>query len=438
MFAIAYPGDSVSMARSAFVGFVLLSLNSAAFGQQPGRTPANASPPWAQLAKLSSSYFLAYHNGTAVAISGNVVAVGAPYGQIVSVYVMPSSGWGNMTETATLKASDSSPYDLFGNSVAIYGNTIVVGDPYARPNQSGGVYVFVEPAGGWKGTLTETAKLSTTEAARGGTVGWSVSISGSTIVAGAPYILNEVGEAFVYTQPTGGWTNANETAKLSPSDGQANEQFGISVSASGNAVVVGSPYEAIGANQDQGGAYVYIEPASGWRNATQSAKLTASDGQQYDEFATSVSMSGQTIAAGALGVNQTQGAAYVFVEPSGGWANMTQTAKLTATGLTAGQELGASVAIQNNYVVAGAPFFSHSTILFGGPFGGEGATYIFVEPTGGWTNESQSALLTGFDARFGSGFGTAVAISGNTVVSTTSSNNINIGAGYVFRPYTPQ
>jgi FG-GAP repeat len=126
------------------------------------------------------------------------------------------------------------------------------------------------------------------------------------------------------------------------------------------------------------------------------------------------------------------------VEPSGGWANMTQTAKLTAAGPTYSQELGASIAIQNNYVVAGAPRFSHTTNGQYSPFYGEGASYIFVEPAGGWTNESQSAMLTGSDARLGSDFGTAVAISGNTIVSTRSSDNLNLGAGYVFAPYTPQ
>jgi hypothetical protein len=201
---------------------------------------------------------------------------------------------------------------------------------------------------------------------------------------------------------------------------------------------VGSPYEAIGAKQAQGGAYVYVEPASGWKNATQSAKLTASDGQQYDEFATSVSISGQTIAAGALGVNQTQGAAYVFVEPSSGWTNMTQTAKLTATGPNAGQELGSSVAIQNNFIVAGAPWFSHSTNSLTSPFFHEGADYIFTEPATGWGNETQSAIVTGSDARFGAYLGSSVAISGNTIVSGALFNNYNVGAAYVFSPYVPQ
>jgi hypothetical protein len=427
----------VKYAGITFVILAALSVGASAYRQARPRV-ANSSTSWVQLAKLSPSDPRDYHNGTSVAISGNVVAVGAPYGEVVSVYMMPSSGWGNMVETATLTASDGSPGGLFGNSVAIDGNTIIVGDPYAAPNQSGAVYVFVEPAGGWKGKLTQTAKLSTSEAAKYGAVGWSVAISGSTIVAGAPYLLNEVGEAFVYTEPAAGWANATETAKLSPSDGQANEEFGISVSASGNAVVVGSPYEAIGANQAQGGAYVYVEPASGWRNATQSAKLTASDGQQYDDFATSVSMIGQTIASGAVGANLAQGAVYIFVEPSGGWINATQSAKLTAAGGNQGDELGASVAASNNFVVAGAPWFSHSANDLTSPFFHEGTDYIFAKPATGWASGTQSAMVTGSDARLGAYLGSSVAINGNIVVSGALFNNYNLGAAYVFTPYVPQ
>lgn len=439
VFVFVPPENSVNLARFALFGVVSVSLSTAASGQQSGHAAnPNASTPWVQLAKLSPSSLTAYGNGTSVAISGNVIVVGAPNGGFASVYVMSGGGWENMVESARLTASDAPPGSTFGNSVAILGNIIVVGDPeeFAFPSQPGAVYVFDEPSGGWSGTLTQTAKLTASDALAGDGMGSSVSISGKTIVAGAPYQSNSVGTAYVFTKPAGGWTNATQTAKLTASDGQTNEEFGISVSASGNVVVAGSPYETVGSNQAQGAAYVYVEPAGGWVNATQTAKLTASDGQHYDYLGFSVSISGQVLAAGAF--DQGPGAAYVFVEPPGGWINTTQTAKLTAAGGNAGDQLGASVATDGNVVVSGAPWFSHSPNDLTSPFFHEGAAYVFVKPTSGWASETQAATLTGSDARFGAYLGTSLAISGKTAVAGALFNNLNRGAGYVFSTFSGQ
>jgi FG-GAP repeat len=438
VFALALRETSVNIARFAFFGFV--SLTSAASGQQSGHAPgANASPAWVQLAKLYSP--TASGSGTCVAIGGNVVVVGAPYSQFASVYVMPSGGWGNMVETAKLIASDEPPGGTLGDSVAISGNTIVVGDSeqFAFPSRAGAVYVFVEPAGGWTGTITQTAKLTASDALAGDGVGAAVSISGNIIIAGAPYQANYVGAAYVFTKPAAGWTNATQTAKLTSSDGQPNEDFGVSVSSASNVVVAGSPYEAIGTNQAQGAAYVYVEPATGWTNATQTAKLTASDGYR---LGTSVSLSGNILAAGApgtvVGSNPGQGAAYVFVKPAGGWVDATQGFKLTALNGNAGDVLGTSVAASGNIVVSGAPWFSHSSNDLTSPFFHEGIMYVFVKPAGGWVSQTQANSVTGSDARFGAYLGTSVAINGNTAVAGATLNNYNLGAGYVFSTFTGQ
>ncbi len=139
----------------------------------------------------------------------------------------------------------------------------------------------------------------------------------------------------MFTEPGSGWANMTQTAKLTASDGAADDYFGTSVSISGNTVVVGAPDANVGSNNNQGAAYVFTESGSGWTNMTQTAKLTASDGAAGDYFGHSVSISGNTVVVGALdatvGSHSQQGAAYVFTEPGSGWANMTQTAKLTAS-----------------------------------------------------------------------------------------------------------
>ena len=91
---------------------------------------------------------------------------------------------------------------------------------------------------------------------------------------------------------------------------------------SGNTIVVGAGGTTVQGNPHQGAAYVFVQPANGWTNMTQTAELAASDGYVGDDFGASVAISGNTLVAGApyasIGSNFQQGASYVFVEPSGG------------------------------------------------------------------------------------------------------------------------
>jgi len=253
------------------------------------------------------------------------------------------------------------------------------------------------------------------------------------VVAGAPNQANYIGAAYVFVKPANGWTNANQSAKLTASDSNQNE-LGFSVSVSGSTAVAGAP----GGNQAAGAAYVYVEPAAGWANITQTAELTASDGQNADSLGYSVSISRQVVAAGSINSNKGQGAIYVFVEPTGGWTNATQVAELTAAGGFPSDELGSSVATNGSFVVAGAPYFSNSANDLTSPYFHEGAAYIFAKPASGWANETQAAKLTGSDARLGAYFGTSVALQGTTVAAGATFNNRNFGAGYVFSAFAGQ
>jgi hypothetical protein len=126
-------------------------------------------------------------------------------------------------------------------------------------------------------------------------------------------------------------------------------------------VVVGAVGDDIGANGDQGSAYVFVKPGGGWANMTETAKLTASDGAAGDEFGVSVAISGDAVVVGANGAHISgkalQGSAYVFVKPGGGWAGpLTEQAKLTASDGAVGDQFGFSVAVSGDTVVVGAPF----------------------------------------------------------------------------------
>ncbi len=381
--------------------------------------------------------------GYSVAVYGNTVVAGARDPGYRSedigaayVFVMPPSGWANATQTAVLTASDGESSDEFGRAVAVSANTIAVGAPQHTVGfgERGAVYVFVKPASGWTNT-TQTAELTTQPLGSEGTgFGLSVAVSGNTVVAGAPY--HRVGShewqgtAYVFVKPASGWTNATPTAELTASDGRVRSELGRSVAVSGETIVAGAPNNDVAIHNSAGAAYVFVKPASGWTNATQTAKLTASDGALGDDLGWSVAVSSETVVAGApdadIASHKDAGAVYVFVKPAFGWANATQTAKLTASDSATSDELGYSVAVSKDTVIAGAPY--HASGELGG------TAYVFAMPISGWANATQTADLIGSDSGQGDTFGLSVAISEETAVvgAPQHSQPLGLGAGEAY------
>jgi hypothetical protein len=220
-----------------------------------------------------------------------------------------------------------------------------------------------------------------------------------------------------------------QLAKLTASDGAASDYLGASVAISGDTIAVGAPGAVVSGVANTGAVYVFVKPAGGWANATQTAKLTESNILHQDDFlGQSVAISGDTIVAGAPGRGGRRGTVYVFVKPAGGWTNTTQTAQLYAfddgSDEIRGERLGTSVAISGDTIAAGAegwPF----TFGFGAHF--QGAVYVFVEPAGGWTSMTQTARLTRSNGNNYTYFGHSMAISGDTIVAAAFTN-----AAYVF------
>ncbi|MGO9111032.1 MAG: putative Ig domain-containing protein [Thermoguttaceae bacterium] len=351
---------------------------------------------------------------------------------------------------AKLTASDGAPDEGFGQSVAVSGNTIVVGAPYITVDSNivqGAAYVFSDSGAGW----VQVAKLTASDSVPGDNFGWSVSISGNTVVVGAPgttvgYGSLYQGAAYVFTEPGTGWANMTQTAKLTASDGTAQDYFGWSVSISGNSAVVGAENETVGGNYGQGAAYVFTDHGSRWTNMTQTAKLTTSDGTKFDGFGASVSISGETIVVGYFMHGSGQVAADVFTEPSFGWANMTQTAELNVSNVFAAGGTFGPVSISGNTVVVGA--YALPPVTPGAddavPAAMQGAAgtncepgaYIFVEPVSGWADMTQTAKLNTSDDAANEYLGWSVSISGKTVVVGASdwfmNGNFGPGAAYVF------
>ena len=260
---------------------------------------------WSQAQKLTSddgtdfNYF-----GYSVALDGTTAFIGADL--LGAVYVFQQSG-GTWTQTQKLTASDEGLSDVFGYSVLVEGSTAFVGS-YGNSEFQGAVYVFTESGGTW----TETQKLTADDGTSNAYFGYSIAVSGSTLIVGAwGDGSNMQGAAYVFTNTNGTWS---QTQKLVPDDIQIQAKFGHSVAIDGTHAVIGADGDD---NQTaQGAVYVFDEAGGNW---SQSQKLYASDGQHNDQLGFPVTLDGTRALAGAWGwpAGANQGAAYFFTTDAG-------------------------------------------------------------------------------------------------------------------------
>ena len=232
-------------------------------------------------------------------------------------------------------------------------------------------------------------------------------------ISGDTIVTTGGGAVYVFVRKSGTWNTMTQTATLTASDGSSLSFAAVS----GNTIVAGSN----SANNYAGAAYIFVEPSGGWVDSTEMATLSASDSAAGDFFGYSVAVAGNTIAVGAFQNNSVgityptgPGKAYVFAKPSGGWTSMTETAKLTASDGAIGDDFGYSVAVLANTVVVGAP---DATV---DGFQIEGAAYVFQRPGAIWKSTTETAKLTVTDPQFGEGVGFDVGISGNTILASAA------------------
>ncbi len=215
-----------------------------------------------------------------------------------------------------LSASDGAAYDNFGISVSISGDSVVVGaypDWVAEARYQGSAYIFTQDQGG-ANNWGQVKELIASDGHSNAYFGNSVSISGDRVVVGAfQHLVGgmvEVGSAYIFYQDQGGTNNWGEVKQLAASDRFLQDRFGTSVSISGDSVIIGAPYNDL-TYSDQGSAYIFKQDEGGANNWGQVKQLTASDGLLQDYFGMSVSISGDFVAVGAdaddVGANTDQG-----------------------------------------------------------------------------------------------------------------------------------
>ena len=368
--------------------------------------------------------------GYAIAVSGNTMVVGARFDSTTAsqagaafVYVLNGNTW---TQQAILLASDGAAFDKFGQSVAIDGDTIVVGAYQANAgfNNNGAAYVFVRSGTTW----TQQQKLTASDSTADDEFGNAVAIKGDSVIVGSHFAdlpsNASAGSAYLYRRSGTVWS---ETQKLTPSGGVIlGDLFGDSLAISGDKLVIGSP----GADVPQtaaGSVYVYVEIGGGLYGFQQ--KLSIVDGSNGDNFGGAVAIDGNTLVGGAREdttiVGQSAfGAAYVFQFDGLTW-NSQQ--KLIASDPASFDRFGWSVAIRGDIVAVGAR--EDDTAV-----GAEaGSTYIFKRSGTVW---SQQQKLAPNDPFTGDRFGGSVAFAAGNLIIGAAEKNLTSpngqGAAYVF------
>ena len=285
--------------------------------------------------------------GRATAIDGDTAVIGAafdddqgPFSGSAYVFTRNDGVW---TEQAKLLPDDGAALHMFGFSVALDGDTAVIGARWddERGDYSGSAYVFTRENGVW----TQQAKLLPDNQADQW-FGESVAVDGETAVIGAPQDIfggGATGSAYVFTRENGHWTRQ---AKLLAGDGAYGDMFGIVTTINGDTAVVGAPYD------DGGSVYVFAREVGMW---TQQAKLLSEDGAFGDYFGSAIAVDGGSVVVGAHGDDEQGefgGSAYVFGRQGGAWS---QQAKLLADDGMARKLFGAAVAFEGDTALIGAP-----------------------------------------------------------------------------------
>jgi hypothetical protein len=289
--------------------------------------------------------------GYAVAIDGDYAVVGA-WGDDANgtnagaAYVFRADGsvW---MQQARLTASDGEAGDELGRAVAISGDVVLVGAPHTITAGSGAAYVFRRSGEAW----AEEAKLFASDGSDD-QFGHAVSVSGDVAIIGAHQDGQagiDAGAAWVYRYQPGraGWV---QEAKLIASDAAGGDQLGFSVAIDGEIAIVGANRDSDHGDRS-GSAYIFEQDETGW---TESTKLLASDGEADDHFGHSVAIEADIAIIGArwdADDGYHAGAAYVFGQIGSSWQ---EDAKLLAADGDAGDKLGFTVGLSGSHAIAGA------------------------------------------------------------------------------------
>ena len=375
--------------------------------------------------------------GRSVAIDGETLVVGSPGLGIVYVYERNAGGTGQWDLVAELTAEG----EAFGTSVAINRDTIVVGAPAAGdiggPGQ-GAVYLF-ERSFDRLNTWNSVGKLSAEDsaiedAAPEGGFGTSVALTSDTLAVGAPSLsggtFGREGAVHVFERRAAEPTGWRRIARLIVPDADPEDGFGTSVEVSGNTIVAGALNSDVGNNADQGAAYVFERSADDPDVWSLPTKLTAVDGAANDSFGTSVAVEGERVSVGAPQADSelyaSQGAAYVFARTVEGPSDWRQIKKVTGSSAHTGDRFGVSVSMSDEILVVGASGIANP-----------GAAYVFARNAGGLDQWGELMQLTAPESGPRDAFGSALDLKGNYLIVGAPATENSLQSAHLFMGVNP-
>lgn len=392
--------------------------------------PITIDPFWYKSQRVAPANNIHDQFGVSVAISGDTALIGANAVNFPSskgpgaayVFVRSGNTWSLQTK---LVPSDGVEDDMFGISVALSGNTALIG-AFSQSSFKGAAYIFVRNGTTW----TQQAKL----VASGGKVndwfGYSVALTGDTALVGAPQgdkgTLTDTGSVYVFRRSGTTWAWSQ---KIYASPSQADAKFGYSLAVSGDTLVVGAPYYNDSWWDDNGAAYMFfwVPDEELWQ---QTEQVLHPDSGGNVLFGFSVAISEPTILVGApqysLPDAQHIGRAYVFVPVEMGAWGLLQT--LSPSIAAEGAKFGYSVAISGDMAVIGVPFddISYTNI---------GSAYVYVRNGSSWSEHKHIFSLQTSTA---DSYGWSVAVSGDMLLIGAPFNdwrNTNAGAAFFHHAY---
>ncbi len=405
--------------------------------------------------------------GYSVSISGNYIVIGAHlesedengentmiYAGSAFIYERDENGTWNPVQK--IVASDRHDTTIFGNSVDISGNYIIVGAHLNDRDATGSNYIHNAGAAylfkrDTQGNWNEVQKIVASDRDSADYFGFAVSISGNLAVVGAHRedddtiglnTLNSAGSAYIFYRDAN--DNWNEMQKIVASDRAESDYFGESVSISDEFLIVGAKREdedSAGMNpmEDPGSAYIFELNGTHWNEVQ---KITAPVRGNYDLFGSSMDISGDYAIVGArlesedaeeTNYLQYAGSAYIFERSSTGIWNLAD--KIVASDRAEDDVFGSSVSIWNNYAIVGAP--EEDQNAFGeDSIEDAGSAYIFHrDATGSW---SEIQKIVTFDRGYVDYAGSAVGISGDYVILGRGAQEPHwAGAANIFEACNP-
>jgi FG-GAP repeat len=348
--------------------------------------------------------------GYSVAIDGDTAVVGAWNDNATNgaayVYVRSGTTWSLQKQ---LTATDGAADDEFGYTVALSGNTALIGAT-GKGNGQGWVYAFTRSGSAW------SQQQEFTEPSGGAAddcFGCALAVSGATAVIGAAGVASNVGETYVFVNSGGTWQTQGQ-GFLGAAQGN---YFGFSVALNptGDVAVVGAFGVPSGSLTEAGMAYVFARSGTTW---TQQSALTAPDPSMGARFGYAVAVGTGTAIVGAYGAGGP-GAAYVFSQSGTSWTEQT---KLVPPDPAGDDLYGASVALAGNTALVGA--YERGGAL------GPGAAYLYTNSGSGWSQPPQEL----FAPSAGQDFGYSVALSGGSAVIGAIASSNHAGTAYFFGP----